>query len=254
VSREPLRPSAWRDAIRDSDLDRTAKLVAYTLSTYMNSEGECWPGKDLLARKVPLAKRAVDGAIARIEQGGYLLVARSLGHASNRYYATIPSLHGAAGISAAKGTAARRSPEAHPCTGPLSSLHGGASLPCTGLQAKANNESECESDSGLSSLRYDKPAQPPPESGGDSAFSEDGFEEWFAPLRATADLGNDEQPTARGGPSHNGTRPPRCEPSLVDGSLLWTGDKVEGEAGVLADLDALAAAGLGKWVEGEGWQ
>jgi hypothetical protein len=115
--------------------------------------------------------------------------------------------------------------KAHPCTGSLSSLQLGASHPCTGLQAKANNESECESDSGLSSLRYDKPGAPP--------------QKGAAPA----------PPSEGRGTNRDKTRPPRCEQSLVDGSLLWSGEPTEDEAGVLADLGALAAAGLGEWVE-----
>jgi hypothetical protein len=94
-------------------------------------------------------------------------------------------------------------------------------------------------------------AQPPPKTSGSSALSEGGFEEWYAQAiaRLGAKPGNEEQTAAPEGSSRNGIRPPRVEKSLLDGSLLWSGEPVEGEAGVLADLDALAAAGLGEWHE-----
>ena len=35
-----MRTTVWRDAIRDSDLNATAKLVAFVISCYFNSTGE----------------------------------------------------------------------------------------------------------------------------------------------------------------------------------------------------------------------
>jgi hypothetical protein len=65
-----LKPMQWRNAIRDSEmLDRTAKLVCFVISTYMNGKGVAYPGKETIARGAGLGKgrRSVDGAIDRAE-------------------------------------------------------------------------------------------------------------------------------------------------------------------------------------------
>jgi hypothetical protein len=90
VSELPL-VARWRNAVRDSDLDPTAKLVAHTLATYMNSEGFCYPSKRLLARGCRKGEVTVDRAIKRLERAGFLFVVRSAGRTSNRYQATLPN-------------------------------------------------------------------------------------------------------------------------------------------------------------------
>lgn len=81
--------AAWRDAVRDSDLDRTAKLVAYTIGTYMNAAGVAYPSKALIASGATLGagRRAVDTAIDRIEAAGLLEVRRTNGRTSFTYVA-----------------------------------------------------------------------------------------------------------------------------------------------------------------------
>jgi hypothetical protein len=70
----------WRDAIRNSSLDRVAKLAAFVLSTYMNGVGECFPGKALLANGASLNSiRSVDRAINRLESARFIIVVRSSG-------------------------------------------------------------------------------------------------------------------------------------------------------------------------------
>jgi hypothetical protein len=98
-----MKPMVWRNAIRDSDLDRTAKLVAYTISTYMNGAGEAFPGKGTIAVGAGLGKgrRAVDHAIDRIEAAGFLEVERSKGRRSFHYRATRPNVAGAAPFNVA---------------------------------------------------------------------------------------------------------------------------------------------------------
>jgi hypothetical protein len=49
VSRRLPFLAQWRNEVRDGDLDRTAKLVAYTPSTYIGTDGKCWPSKETLA-------------------------------------------------------------------------------------------------------------------------------------------------------------------------------------------------------------
>ncbi len=86
-----MKPTQWRDAIRDSDeLDRTAKLVAFVLSTYMNGSGKAFPSKGTIAAGAGLGsgRRAVDQAIVRLEAAGYLDVQRTKGRTSWRYTAT----------------------------------------------------------------------------------------------------------------------------------------------------------------------
>jgi hypothetical protein len=86
-----MKPTVWRDAVRDSDLDATAKLVAYTLSTFMNGAGTCWPSKGLLAVRCGRSVRTVDRAIERLEAAGFLVVGRTRGRTSNRYEAVLPN-------------------------------------------------------------------------------------------------------------------------------------------------------------------
>ena len=66
--------AVWRDAIRDSDLAPTPKLVAYTLSTYMSADGAAYPSRALLAKGASLGSglRSVDGAIRELELTGFL--------------------------------------------------------------------------------------------------------------------------------------------------------------------------------------
>jgi hypothetical protein len=90
--RHPL--AEWRDSVRDADrevLDRTAKLVAFVLSTYMNGAGHAFPGKRTLAAGASLSKRAVDTAIAKLEEEGFLTITHSRGHHRHSYQAVIPN-------------------------------------------------------------------------------------------------------------------------------------------------------------------
>jgi hypothetical protein len=81
----------WRNAIRDSSLDRTAKLVAFVLSTFFNAAGYARVSKETLAAGGSVTDRAVDSAINRIEEAGFLTVARSNGGNgwTNEYFANI---------------------------------------------------------------------------------------------------------------------------------------------------------------------
>jgi hypothetical protein len=74
------RPLVWRKAVRDGeDLDRTALLVAHTLSTYLNGEGAARPSRELLAKGSRSSIDTVDRALRRLEAAGYLEVERTLG-------------------------------------------------------------------------------------------------------------------------------------------------------------------------------
>jgi hypothetical protein len=48
--------AVWRDAVRDSDLDRTAKLVAFMLSTWIAGRGLAYPSKATLAKGASLGE------------------------------------------------------------------------------------------------------------------------------------------------------------------------------------------------------
>jgi hypothetical protein len=92
VSGEPdgLSPVArWRNLVRDSGVDSTARLVAFVVSTYMHADGNgAFPSKATIARGCGLSStRAVDAAINRLEAAGLLTVHRSPGHAPNVYEA-----------------------------------------------------------------------------------------------------------------------------------------------------------------------
>lgn len=93
--RPPL--AEWRDAIRDSDLDVTAKAAAWALSTYFTGDGRTGhdrqhpaPSKATLARGISVCKRTLDAAIHRVEIAGYLFVGQSSGRRTNHYEARIP--------------------------------------------------------------------------------------------------------------------------------------------------------------------
>lgn len=88
ASKLPL-VAIWRNALRDSNLDRTAKLVGLVLSTYMDSAGVAWPSKATLAAKASLGsgRRAVDMAIDRLEAAGLLEIERSRGRRPFVYHA-----------------------------------------------------------------------------------------------------------------------------------------------------------------------
>jgi hypothetical protein len=86
----------WRNTLRDSDLDRTAKLVGFVLSTYMDGRGVAWPAKVKLAEGASLGREgqkgntAVDNAIDRLEAAGLLVVNRKRGRRGFLYGAVIP--------------------------------------------------------------------------------------------------------------------------------------------------------------------
>src|SRR5262245_2748155 len=90
--------AVWRDSVRDSELDQVAKLVGFTLSTYMDAKGRCWPAKETLARACGMSKRTIDRAVNRLEGAELVQVSRSLGRSSNSYQAH-PTPSGVTGFS-----------------------------------------------------------------------------------------------------------------------------------------------------------
>lgn len=68
----------WRKAVRDTALDTTAKAVAYTLGTYADRNGICWPSLATIARGAGLAgNHPVVQALRRLESAGLLRISRS---------------------------------------------------------------------------------------------------------------------------------------------------------------------------------
>jgi helix-turn-helix protein len=82
--------NVWRDCIRDSKLPATARLVAHTISTYMDGSGRAFPSRKTIAEGASLSDRAVDDNLSRLEAGGFLAVTRTKGRRSNRYEALLP--------------------------------------------------------------------------------------------------------------------------------------------------------------------
>jgi hypothetical protein len=88
-ARKPLL-GVWRDAVCESDLGRTPKLVALVLSTAMKAHGYAWPSQDWIAARASLSDVAVHKATAPLEKSGFLVVERSKGRSSHGYQATLP--------------------------------------------------------------------------------------------------------------------------------------------------------------------
>jgi hypothetical protein len=95
----------WRNTLRDCDLDRTAKLVGFVISTYMDGAGVARVGKTTIAKGASLGHNpgnnpgqrrgntAVDTAVDRLEAAGLLIVDRPAKRAGRRgfvYGAAIP--------------------------------------------------------------------------------------------------------------------------------------------------------------------
>jgi hypothetical protein len=78
VSARKSRPAVWRDAIRDSDLPASVKLVAHTLTTFMSARGWCNPGRETIAEGASTSVRTVERAVARLEGEGWLRVEHGL--------------------------------------------------------------------------------------------------------------------------------------------------------------------------------
>lgn len=90
MRRKPL-VSVWRDAVRDSPLRSTPKLVGLVLSTYLDGRGMAWPSRNTLAAGAGLSDRAVDSAITTLKREGFLQVEHSKGRRPNVYQATLPA-------------------------------------------------------------------------------------------------------------------------------------------------------------------
>ena len=57
----------------ESDLRRTAKLVAFALERFMDAAGFCFPSTATVAKASSLGERAVEGARQELEDAGWLV-------------------------------------------------------------------------------------------------------------------------------------------------------------------------------------
>lgn len=82
----------WRDAMAESALPSSCKLVLWTLSKHMNTlGGSCYVGTRRLTDETSLARNTVLAAIRQCESEGWLNVTPGAGRATSSYTATIPS-------------------------------------------------------------------------------------------------------------------------------------------------------------------
>lgn len=85
TTRTPL--NAWRLAIRGAELPTVAKLVAYTLATYLDSQTlRAFPSQATLAADCGIQIRHLRNALAALKAGGWITTTRHRNGLS--YYAT----------------------------------------------------------------------------------------------------------------------------------------------------------------------
>jgi DNA-binding transcriptional regulator YhcF (GntR family) len=81
----------WRHAVRDCDeLDVYETAVALVLSTYLRND-RAFPSLRILAAGAKVSQPTAIRALARLEQLGFLIVARRLGRGGNTYVAVTPN-------------------------------------------------------------------------------------------------------------------------------------------------------------------
>lgn len=130
TARAPL--AEWRNALRDSKLDSTSKLVGFVISTFFRSDGSgAFASKTTIAAGASLrSQRAVYTAVRRLADAGFLSVSVSKGRSSNGYAATLPTMHPGAPLEPGTpehGSALNRaSDDTQPCTGVPLTMHPGA--------------------------------------------------------------------------------------------------------------------------------
>src|SRR5690349_10664891 len=80
----------WRDIVRDSTLSWRAKLTAYVLSTYMDSNGRAYPSIATLAAGASIGKKSIDKALPELEAAGFLKIDHGRNRRGNIYLAQLP--------------------------------------------------------------------------------------------------------------------------------------------------------------------
>ncbi len=89
----------WRIAVHKSHLPKRAKLVAYTVSMFMDSDGKgAHPSEETLAERAGVSRSTVARAIVDLRRGwldvGKKRVRRGPGGCVNTYAAVLPAKHG----------------------------------------------------------------------------------------------------------------------------------------------------------------
>lgn len=87
MARFPSVRTLYVIEIRDANVSPAAKLVGYTLATYMRPDGCAWPAIPTLAARCNLSDRVVQRAIRELENADLLDVAKRPGRPST-YLAT----------------------------------------------------------------------------------------------------------------------------------------------------------------------
>jgi hypothetical protein len=82
--RQPSFRTLWTQAVGDSDLHATTKLVGYALATWMDVDGHCWPSLAAISRRASLKNSAVCDHLNKLADAGLLRRDKGPGH-STRY-------------------------------------------------------------------------------------------------------------------------------------------------------------------------
>lgn len=98
-----LQIATWRDALRDSGLDRDAKSIGFVLSTFVNGNLSCYPSRRTIAAGGSVSVRTVDRAIPKLVLTGFLKVTKSRGRHSNGYLLIVPTATGETPLTATPG-------------------------------------------------------------------------------------------------------------------------------------------------------
>jgi hypothetical protein len=73
----------WMREIRDDrQLSPTAKLCAFTLATYFDRRGECFPSRAVIGRGMGLSTRTVTRALAELREAGAVEITRRADNSS----------------------------------------------------------------------------------------------------------------------------------------------------------------------------
>lgn len=70
----------------NTELSSTEKIVMLSLADHANDEGVCYPSVTRLTQRTGLSERAVQGAMKRLREGGYLSVEKNAGRAGSNLY------------------------------------------------------------------------------------------------------------------------------------------------------------------------
>jgi hypothetical protein len=83
---------AWEKAIRDDgNLSRNAKLLGYTLGTFMDVRGRCRPGKAKLTEALCFTShKSLEPCRSELRKAGYVTITRHIGRPTE-YRATTPN-------------------------------------------------------------------------------------------------------------------------------------------------------------------